>query len=173
MSESISPIPITWLITQTFIPDDLFKNLAKLRKKPSEVPTWISCDIFIIQTKSDHINRMITIIGDIYLVIFSKCMGLWNAITLSSWLHLPVITLSGFQCNEKNIIFDQQNCSRGDAHRRGHEDRRSHRQRPLRRHRTPEVAIRRLEWWRHTRKPDGVRRTSGVIILVCRLEFLQ
>ena len=50
-----------------------------------------------------------------------------------------------FQCNEKNIIFDRQNCSRGDAHRRGHEDRRSHRQRPLRRHRTPEVAIRRLE----------------------------
>jgi len=45
----------------------------------------------------------------------------------------------------KYFYFDEQDRSRGDPHRRGHEDRRSHRQRPLRRHWTAEVAVRRLE----------------------------
>jgi hypothetical protein len=58
------------------------------------------------------------------------------------------------------ILF--QDRTRSDAHRRGYEDRRPHRERPLRRHRPPEVAVRRLVGRRLPRKQDGIGRTSGV-----------
>jgi hypothetical protein len=64
------------------------------------------------------------------------------------------------------ILF--QDRTRSDAHRRGHEDWGPHRERPVRRHRSPEVAVRRLVGRRLPRKQDGIGRTSGVkTILDC------